>query len=68
VTLVYLWIIFGMFWVGMPYTLRDQISWIHCLRKALASRGFRRTRLWSATLCRWTVRPSICSLRRYRSV
>jgi hypothetical protein len=28
VTLVYLWIIFGMFWVGMPYTLRNQIGWV----------------------------------------
>ena len=28
VTLTYVWIIAGMFWVGMPYTLRDQITWI----------------------------------------
>jgi hypothetical protein len=28
VTLVYFWILFGMFWVGMPYTLRNQIGWI----------------------------------------
>lgn len=28
VTLVYVWIVFAMFWVGMPYTLRDQITWI----------------------------------------
>ncbi len=28
VSLVYLWIVFAMFWVGMPYTLRDQITWI----------------------------------------
>jgi hypothetical protein len=26
--LVYVWIIFAMFWVGMPYTLRDQIGWV----------------------------------------
>jgi len=26
--LVYLWIIFAMFWVGTPYTLRDQITWV----------------------------------------
>jgi hypothetical protein len=26
--LVYLWIIFAMFWVGTPYTLRDQIAWV----------------------------------------
>ena len=28
VTLVFVWIVFAMFWVGMPYTLRDQIAWV----------------------------------------
>jgi hypothetical protein len=28
VTLVYVWIVFGMFWVGMPYVMRNQIAWI----------------------------------------
>jgi len=28
VSLVYVWIVFAMFWVGTPYTLRDQIAWI----------------------------------------
>jgi hypothetical protein len=28
VTLVYVWIFFALFWVGMPYTLRDQIAWV----------------------------------------
>jgi hypothetical protein len=28
VTLVYVWIVFAMFWVGMPYTLRNQIGWV----------------------------------------
>lgn len=28
VTLVYVWIVFAMFWIGMPYTLRDQIAWL----------------------------------------
>ena len=28
VTLVYLWVAFALFWVGMPYTLRDQIAWV----------------------------------------
>lgn len=28
VSLVYVWVAFAMFWVGMPYTLRDQITWI----------------------------------------
>ena len=27
-TLAYAWIILGMFWVGMPYLMRDQISWL----------------------------------------
>lgn len=27
-TLCYVWIVFGLYWVGMPYLLRDQISWI----------------------------------------
>ncbi|HWB60782.1 MAG TPA: hypothetical protein VG733_14900 [Chthoniobacteraceae bacterium] len=28
VVLAYGWIIFGMFWVGMPYLMRDQIAWL----------------------------------------
>ena len=28
VMLVYLWIVFAMFWVGMPYTLRNHIGWV----------------------------------------
>ena len=28
VMLAYVWILFGMFWVGMPYLMRDQISWL----------------------------------------
>ena len=28
VALVFVWIVFAMFWVGMPYTLRDQIGWV----------------------------------------
>lgn len=23
----YVWIILGLFWIGMPYTMRDQINW-----------------------------------------
>ncbi len=26
--LAYAWIIAGLFWVGMPFTMRDQISWL----------------------------------------
>jgi hypothetical protein len=40
VTLVYLWIIFGMFWVGMPYTLRDQIGWITATEKRWRAAAF----------------------------
>ena len=28
VTLVYVWVAFALFWVGMPFTLRDQIAWL----------------------------------------
>ncbi len=28
VVLAYAWIIFGMFWVGMPYLMRDLIGWV----------------------------------------
>jgi len=28
VSLVYVWLTAALFWVGMPYTLRDQIAWI----------------------------------------
>lgn len=28
VVLAYAWIILGLFWVGMPWVLRDQISWV----------------------------------------
>jgi hypothetical protein len=28
VVLAYAWVLLGMFWVGMPYTLRNQITWV----------------------------------------
>jgi len=28
VLLAYAWILLGLFWVGMPYVLRDQIGWV----------------------------------------
>jgi len=31
--LVYVWIVFAMFWVGTPYTLRDQINWVTAAEK-----------------------------------
>jgi hypothetical protein len=40
VVLVYLWIIFGMFWVGMPYTLRDQVAWITASEKRWRAAAF----------------------------
>lgn len=27
-SIAYVWIVLGLFWVGMPYTLRDQITWV----------------------------------------
>lgn len=33
VVLVYVWIVVAMFWVGMPYTLRDQIAWVTASEK-----------------------------------
>jgi cytochrome c biogenesis protein CcdA len=27
VVLAYVWIILGLFWVGMPFVLRDQAAW-----------------------------------------
>ena len=33
VVLTYAWIVLGMFWVGMPYTLRDQIGWVSASEK-----------------------------------
>lgn len=38
----YIWIILGLFWVGMPYTMRDQIAWATRTAgryKALAAAG-----------------------------
>ena len=31
--LVYVWLTVAMFWVGMPYTLRDQIAWVSADRR-----------------------------------
>ncbi len=33
VSLVYVWIVFAMFWVGMPFTLRDHIGWLTASEK-----------------------------------
>jgi hypothetical protein len=50
VTLVYVWILFAMFWVGMPYTLRNQITWLSATEqrwKMFALAGV----LYGALLC-----------------
>lgn len=41
VLLAYVWIAFGLIWVGLPYLLRDQIAWIsaHPLRWSAAGAG-----------------------------
>lgn len=35
VVLAYIWIILGLFWVGMPWVLRDQITWVTARRSRL---------------------------------
>src|SRR5260221_5172786 len=40
VTLVYVWIGFAMFWIGTPYTLRDQIAWLIASEKRWRAAAF----------------------------
>ena len=40
VVLTYAWIILGMFWIGMPYTLRNQISWVSASEKRWRAAAF----------------------------
>lgn len=40
VALTFVWIIVGMFWVGMPYTLRDQVSWVSATEKRWRAAAF----------------------------
>src|SRR5438552_12967365 len=35
VLLAYIWVVLGMFWVGMPYVMRTQISWLLKTRQRL---------------------------------
>ncbi|MFZ4683540.1 MAG: hypothetical protein ACOYMS_13615 [Terrimicrobiaceae bacterium] len=35
VVLAYAWIILGLFWVGVPWTLRDQIAWLTAVKNRL---------------------------------
>ena len=39
VLVAYTWAILGMFWVGMPYLLRDQIDLVRRSRRGLERRG-----------------------------
>ena len=40
VVLTYAWVLLGMFWVGMPYTLRDQIGWVSASEKRWRAAAF----------------------------
>lgn len=40
VTLAYAWIVFAMFWIGMPYTLRNQIAWVSASQKRWRAAAF----------------------------
>ena len=40
VVLTYAWVLLGMFWVGMPYTLRDQIGWVSGSEKRWRAAAF----------------------------
>jgi hypothetical protein len=40
VVLTYVWAVLGMFWVGMPYTLRDQIGWVSASEKRWRAAAF----------------------------
>lgn len=40
VSLVYVWVLFAMFWVGMPYTLRNQITWVTASEKRWRAAAF----------------------------
>ncbi len=40
VVLAYAWVVLGMFWVGMPYTLRNQISWATASEKRWRAAAF----------------------------
>jgi hypothetical protein len=40
VVLTYVWLTAGMFWVGMPYTLRDQIGWVTASEKRWRAAAF----------------------------
>ena len=45
VLLAYVWIINGLFWVGMPWLMRDQIAWLTRQDSALSRRRLGRLAL-----------------------
>ena len=52
--LAYAWILFGLFWIGMPYLMRDQIAWL--------SRHARRWRFFSGTGLLYGIAMVVCAL------
>jgi hypothetical protein len=58
VVLAYAWVLAGLFWVGMPYLLRDQMAWI--------TRTAARWRAACVAGLAWGVALLICSLTQYR--
>jgi hypothetical protein len=57
VVLAYIWVLLGLFWVGMPYLMRDQIQWLTASR----------TR-WNGAIClglAYGVAVLICALAFY---
>ena len=59
VVVAYVWVVLGMFWVGMPYLMRDQISWL-----------LRSEARWKAVCVAglaYGVAVLICSATQYRS-
>ena len=52
--LAYVWILLALFWIGMPYLLRDQITWV--------SRNSGRWRIFSGTGLAYGVALLICAV------
>jgi len=56
----YVWIVFALFWVGMPYLLRDQIAWV--------SASAKRWRGLSAAGITYGVAVLICALAFWKGI
>ena len=59
VVVAYAWVVLGMFWVGMPYLMRDWISWL--------LRSEARWKILCVAGLAYGVAVLICSLTQYRS-